>query len=155
MEIYIRLSRQLVPILSLVIFDTAKWLEELFQGASHDGNVLEKWKYIRLSRQLVPILSVVIFDTAKWIWDSSIFSSIKPKLDIGLFFDFCVFTYLFLPAFAWCEHKIVLFWFAEQLNDHIMQNLVKTGKKTEINKQSHVKFWLNWIKYGALIFIKL
>ena len=21
-------------------------LEELFQGASHDGNVLEKWKYI-------------------------------------------------------------------------------------------------------------
>ena len=22
-------------------------LEELFQGASHDGNVLERWKYIR------------------------------------------------------------------------------------------------------------
>ena len=30
--------------------------------------------------------------TAKWIWDSSIFSSIKPKLDMGLFVDFCVFT---------------------------------------------------------------
>ena len=29
--------------------------------------------------------------TAKWIWDSSKFYSIKPKLDIELFVDFCVF----------------------------------------------------------------
>ena len=27
---------------------------------------------------------------------------------------------------------------------------VKTGKYTEINKQSQVKFWLNGIKYGAV-----
>ena len=26
--------------------------------------------------------------------------------------------------------------------EHIMQRLVKTGKYTEIDKQSHVKFWL-------------
>ena len=31
-----------------------------------------------------------------------------------------------------------------------MQKLVKTGKYTEINKQSDVKFWLNWIEYGAV-----
>ena len=31
-----------------------------------------------------------------------------------------------------------------------MQKLVKTGKYTEINKQSDVKFWLNWRKYGAV-----
>ena len=34
--------------------------------------------------------------------------------------------------------------------DHIMQKLVKTGKNTEINKQSNVKFWFIWIKYGAV-----
>ena len=33
--------------------------------------------------------------------------------------------YLFLPVLAWCDHKIVLFWSAEQFYDHIM---VKTGK---------------------------
>ena len=58
--------------------------------------------------------------------------------------------YLFLPVFAWCAHKIVLFWSAEQFYEHIMQKLVKTGKYTEINKKSDVKFWLNWIKYGAV-----
>ena len=31
-----------------------------------------------------------------------------------------------------------------------MQELVKTGKYTEINKQSDVKCWLNWINYGAV-----
>ena len=37
-----------------------------------------------------------------------------------------------------------------------MQKLVKTGKNTEIKKQSDVKFWLNWIKFSSfLIFIKL
>ena len=51
--------------------------------------------------------------------------------------------YLFLPVFAWSDHEIVLFWYAEQFYDHIMQKLVKTGKNTEINKQSDVKFCLN------------
>ena len=31
---------------------------------------------------------------------------------------------------------------------------VNSGENPKINKQSHVKFWLNWIKY-CLIFIKL
>ena len=31
-----------------------------------------------------------------------------------------------------------------------MQKLVKTGKYTEINKQSNVKFWLNGKKYGII-----
>ena len=31
-----------------------------------------------------------------------------------------------------------------------MQKLVKTGKYTEINKQSDVKFWLHRIKFGAV-----
>ena len=79
-----------------------------------------------------------LISTAKWIWDSFIFSSIKPKLNMGLFVDFCVFTrpsiYLFLPVFAWCAHKIVFFWSAEQFYEHIIEKLVKTGKFTEINK---------------------
>jgi hypothetical protein len=65
-----------------------------------------------------------------------------------VFWFLCI--YLFLPVFAWCDHKIVLFWSAEQLYNHIIQNLVKTGINTEINKQSNVKFWLHWIKYGAV-----
>ena len=55
--------------------------------------------------------------------------------------------YLFLTVFAWCDHKIVLQIKTKQFYDHIMQKLVKTGKYTEINKQSIVKFWLNWRKY--------
>ena len=55
------------------------------------------------------------------------FYSIKPKLD--------------LIVFA-CDHKIVLFWSAEQFYAHIMQKLVKTGKNTEVNKQSDVSFGL-------------
>ena len=58
-----------------------------------------------------------------------------------------VFLPFFLPVFAWCDHKIVLFWSAEQFCEHIMQTPVKTGKYTEINKQSDVKFWLNIIKF--------
>ena len=56
---------------------------------------------------------------------------------------------LFLPVFAWCALKIVLFSSAEQFYEHIMQELVKT----EINIQSDVKFWLNWIKFGAVSYL--
>ena len=38
--------------------------------------------------------------------------------------------YLFLPVFAWSDHEIVLFWYAEQFYDHIMQKLVKTQNST-------------------------
>jgi hypothetical protein len=67
-----------------------------------------------------------------------------------------LYFYLFLPVFAWCDHNIVLQIKTKQFYDNIMQKLVKTGKNTEINKQSNVKFWLNWIKFwSCLIFIKL
>jgi hypothetical protein len=42
---------------------------------------------------------------------------------------------------------------AEQFCDHVMQKLIKTGKNTEINKQSDVKFWLSWRKYGAVSYL--
>ena len=58
----------------------------------------------------------------------------------------CLLISVFLPVFAWCDHKIVLFWSAEQFYDDVIQKLVKT----KINKQSDVMFWLNWIKYGAV-----
>ena len=58
--------------------------------------------------------------------------------------------YLFLPAFAWFAHKIVLQIKTKQFDEHIMQKLVRTGKFTEINKQSHVKFWLSWRKYRTV-----
>ena len=68
--------------------------------------------------------------TAKWIWDSFILSLIKPKLDMGLFVDFCVFTcfYQFL-------HDVLIKLFCLDLQN---------------NKQSHVKFWLNWRKYRTV-----
>ena len=49
---------------------------------------------------------------------------------------------VFLPVFTSCAHKIDLQIKTKQFCDHIMQKLVKTGKYTEINKQSDVKFWL-------------
>ena len=61
----------------------------------------------------------------------------SAKLDIGLFVDFCVFT-----CFYHFLHDVIIKSFcvdAEQFYDHIMQKLVKTGKYTEINKQSDVK----------------
>ena len=61
----------------------------------------------------------------------------------------CLLISVYLPVFAWCDDEIVLFWSAEQFYDHI-QKTVKTGKNTEINKQSNVKFWLNWMKYVAV-----
>ena len=38
--------------------------------------------------------------------------------------------YLFLPVFAWCDHKIVLQIITKQFYDHTMQKLIKTGKYT-------------------------
>ena len=49
----------------------------------------------------------------------------KPKLDMRLFVDLAEFTcfYQFLH-----ELLIKLFWSAEQFNEKLMQELVKTGK---------------------------
>ena len=63
----------------------------------------------------------------------------------------CLLISVFLPVFAWCDHKIVFFWSAEQFYEHIMQELEKTGKYTDINKQSDVKFWLNWINLRVYV----
>ena len=41
----------------------------------------------------------------------------------------CLLISVFSPKFTWAE---------------------QFGENTEINKQLHVKFWLNWIKYGAV-----
>ena len=57
--------------------------------------------------------------------------SIKPKLDVGLFDDFCVFKCL--PVFAWCDPKISPQIKTKQFYDQIMPEVVKTGKYTEIN----------------------
>ena len=94
---------------------------------------LSKWYSLMNMRQLH-----ILFNEAKtWHW-------------IVCWF---LWIYLFLPVFAWCAHKIVLFWSAEQFNEHIMQKLVKRGKFTEINIKSDVKFWLHWIKFGAVSYL--
>ena len=51
----------------------------------------------------------------------------QTKLDIGLFVDLAEFP-CFLPVLAWCDHNIVLQTKTKQCYDHIMQELVKTGK---------------------------
>ena len=58
--------------------------------------------------------------TVKWIWDSSIFSSIKPKLVMGLFDDFCVFTrfYQFL-------HDLLIKLFCFKLQNNFMSTSCK------------------------------
>jgi hypothetical protein len=30
---------------------------------------------------------------------------------------------------------------------------VNSGENTELNKQSHAKFWLTWIKYGTVLYL--
>ena len=55
----------------------------------------------------------------------------------------CLLISVFLPEFDWSEPKIVLFWCSEQFYVPIRQIQSNLGKNTEINKQSHVKFWFN------------
>ena len=75
-------------------------------------------------------------------WESYIFSPIKPKLELGLFVDFCVFTcfYQFL-------HDVIIKLFCRSKQNNFM---ITSCKNTEINKQSDVKFWLNWRKYRTV-----
>ena len=42
----------------------------------------------------------------------------------------CLLISVYLPVFALCAHKFILFWCAEQFYEHIMQKLVKTQKST-------------------------
>ena len=97
---------------------------------------VQKWDFIYL------------FDhTAKWIKDSSIFSSIKPKIDIGLFVFTCFYQFL---------HYVIIILFCRSKQNNFMITSWKTGenrKNTKINKQSDVKFWLNWIKLGDVSYL--
>ena len=79
--------------------------------------------------------------------------SIKPKLDVWLLVDFCVFPrfYLNLP-----ELNLKLFWTSEGNNFRFSSGKYlkrKTGKNTEINNQSQVKFWFNRKKPGAVSYL--
>ena len=68
----------------------------------------------------------------------------------------CLLISVYLPGFFYQflqDVLIKLFRYAEQFCEHIIQKPVKTGKYKEINKQSHVKFWLNRIKYGAVSYL--
>ena len=79
------------------------------------------------------------------------YSLMNMRQLLGLFADLCVLSVFY--QFLHHVHTIVLLWSAEQFYEHIMQELVKTGKYTEINKQSDVKLWLNWIKFWDIAYL--
>ena len=64
--------------------------------------------------------------------------SIKPKLDIELFVDLAEFPYSYQFL-----HDVIIKLFCFDLQNNFMITTGKTGKNTEINKQSDFKFWLN------------
>ena len=66
--------------------------------------------------------------TAKWM----------DEIRVPYFFQFsqnltsdCLLISVYLPVFAWCDHKIVLQIKTNQFYDHIMQKLVKTDKNRD------------------------
>ena len=61
----------------------------------------------------------------------------------------CLLISMFLPAFAWCDHKIVL----QVLGQNKTILMITSCKNTEINKQSYAKFWFNWIRFGAVSYL--
>ena len=84
--------------------------------------------------------------TAKWIWDSSIFSSIKPKMTSDSLFTFVFFP--FLSEFTCFVPKIVL-----NIKTIFCKKQVHSGKigeNTKVNKQLVAMFWLNWRNYGSV-----
>ena len=72
---------------------------------------------------------------------------------MGLFVDFYDWASMFLPEFAWSEPKIVLFPYSIQFYVQIRQIQSNLGKHTEINKQSHVKFWFNGKKIETVSYL--
>ena len=86
--------------------------------------------------------------TAKWLWDSSIFSSIKPKHDKQLFVYFCVFpvlTWIYLFCLRNCFHlmfRTILV--AKQLNS------CKNGEKHKSKHTISCHVLDNWRKYGSV-----
>ena len=59
--------------------------------------------------------------------------------------DFCVLTSFYMMWSQYCS--------ADQNKTILLSYHAKAGKKTEVNKQSDVKFWLNWIKFGAASYV--
>ena len=81
---------------------------------------IEQWKKILKKQHFKVKKKADTPFTAKWIWDISIFSSIKPKLNMGLFVDFCVFTcfYQFL-------HDVLIKLFCFDLQNNFMSTSCK------------------------------
>ena len=71
-------------------------------------------------------------------------SLIKPKLDVPLFVDFCVFP----RSYLFCAENC----FEDQNKTIFCSKQVRTGKNTQINKQPDVKFWLILRKYGSVLY---
>ena len=57
----------------------------------------------------------------------------------------CLFIFVFAPVLSWFEHEN---YFEDWSKTIFCSKQVRTGKNTEINKQSDVKFWLIWRKCG-------
>jgi hypothetical protein len=89
------------------------------------------------------------FITAKQIWDSSIFFLLNQNLTFDRLL-MSVFLPINLTDFAWSEHIIVLN-IKKKNNFRFWSG--NSGKNTEINKQSHVTFWFNRKKYGAVSYL--
>ena len=79
-------------------------------------------------------------------------SSPKPyKLSVNIF----VFVINPIPSHEEQSHPSRIFQFPNVISRRTIQipispKPIKPGKYKEINKQSDVKFWLNWIKYGSV-----
>jgi hypothetical protein len=70
--------------------------------------------------------------------------STKPKLDMQLFVDFCVFEWICL---MWIKNCSVLIF-----RTILGPDQANSVKNTEINKQLHFKFWCNTEKYETVLY---
>ena len=64
----------------------------------------------------------------------------------------CFLISVFFPEFTWAELKIVMNIRTDQCIAMLGSSQVNSGENTEINKQLHVKHWLNWKKYEAILY---
>ena len=82
-------------------------------------------------------------------WESSIFSPIKPKLELGLFVDFCVFTcfYQFL-------HDVIIKLFCRSTNNP-MSSLLIPIHESWITFLNFKELWLIWWERRNYCFQKL
>jgi hypothetical protein len=110
-------------------------------------------KLIRMSYKTGPKGKKYYFLTAKWIWDRSIYSKIKPSIDMTLFQYFWRFTQI-CKKFAAFAGKIVFVIASEQFyyKNNNKNNFVRKCcnflanlcKSSEILDHCHVKWWLKY-----------